>query len=366
MSNRNIEDLDVADITEDYLREQAILMGMDLKVDTRQGSIYRDAAEGHIIRAAKFFDDLRQVGNIISISTCTGDVLDEKLHERGLSRNPPEPTPAHYYCRYDGAVPHIGDLCTCDGHDFSVESVGERVVIVSSEAGSDMNNLKSGTPVLPELDIDGLISCTLEEIAEPALDAEDDESARTRLINKVSGPAENGNIAQVQSWCESVEGVGRARIIPLWNGPMTVKAVIISREGKAVTSNIVSDVQDYVDPGISGMGEGMAAIGQFVTCVSAKEKKIDIDVAVIKKPEGTYSEVKEQLENALKAYCKELALGQWSEEMQVRYNKVSAVITEMPIVIDHENLLINGSEGNVAFTVDEVPVPGEVVIHEGI
>lgn len=363
---RNIEELNIDEITEDFLRNQCIEMGMELGVDTRQGSIYRDAAEGHIIRAKKFFEDLKQVGEIISLTTCTGDVLDQKMRERGLARNPPEATPAHYYCLYNGATPLIGDLVTCQGHAFHVESVGERIVIVSEETGTAMNSLAQGTPVIPDIDVDGLIQCTLEEIADPALDPEDDDTARTRLINKIAGPDENGNASQIRTWCESVEGVGRARIIPLWNGPMTVKAVIIGRDGRGGASAVVANVQEYVDPGITGMGEGVASIGQFVTVVAAQNLTINVSVSVMKKAEATYSEIKEDLEEELTEYFKTLALETWSEDLKVRYNRISAIITGMDAVIDHAGLLINGAELNVPFSILQVPVLGEVTVDGNI
>ena len=203
---RNIEDLHLDEIDEDFLRDQCIDMGMALEVDTREGSIYRDAGEGHIIRIAKFFEDLRQVKELISIETCTGDVLDQKLLERGLARNPPEATPAQYYVEYVGEDPEIGDEVTCEEFDFVVTQVTPRVIITSVDTGTELNDIPQGSPVVPDIDVDGLISCTLQEIAVPAQDEEDDDIARQRLINRVSGPDENGNASQMRTWCESVNG----------------------------------------------------------------------------------------------------------------------------------------------------------------
>lgn len=107
MENSNIKDLKLEEITEEFLQEQLIDMGAKLGVDTRQGSVYRDAGEGHAFRTAKFFHDLNKVNDIISIFTCTGEILDERLSERNLSRNPPADTPAVYYAEFDGAEPEL-------------------------------------------------------------------------------------------------------------------------------------------------------------------------------------------------------------------------------------------------------------------
>ena len=114
MAIKNIGELGLDEITEDYLMAECEDMGAELGVDTHQGSVYMDACSGHIIRTAKFFNDLRTVNEILSILTCTGDVLTEKMMERGLERNPPADTAATYYVEYVGAEPQVGDLMSCD------------------------------------------------------------------------------------------------------------------------------------------------------------------------------------------------------------------------------------------------------------
>ena len=177
---KNIEDLSLDDVTEDALIEQFFEMG----------------------------------------ETCTGDVLDEKLEERGLTRNPAEATPAIYKVIFVGEVPEIDSVMSCDDYLFTLQDRDGEYVIVSDDVGTELNDLIPGTEVIPELDVDGLISATLGELLIPAIDVEDDDSARERLINKISGPDENGNKSQIRTWCESVDGVGAARIMPLWNAKM--------------------------------------------------------------------------------------------------------------------------------------------------
>ena len=303
---------------------------------------------------------LKQVAEIISLDSCTGDILDQKMKERGLTRNPPEDTPAKYYVEFVGAEPELGELVTCEGYFFTVDKLDERYVIVSEDRGVDMNNLVKGSLVIPEVDVDEMISATLLELAVPAMDQEEDDSARRRLLNKISGPDENGNINQITTWCESIEGVGRARIIPLWDGPMTVKGIIIGRNGDVPVQDVIDAVQIYIDPGREGMGEGVAAIGQKFTAEAAQGVPINVQVKVVKKVDASYSEIQEELTQALEIYCKSIALEAYSEDIKVRYNRVSAIITELPGVIDHEELLINGAKGNIPFTITQIPILGEV------
>jgi len=224
------------------------------------------------------------------------------------------------------------------------------------------NNLLEGTPVIPEIDVDGLISCTLGAIYDPAEDPEDDDLARVRLLNKIAGPDENANSAQIRSWCEAIEGVGSARVIPLWNGPMTVKVVIAGIDGRAPAASIVEAVQEYLDPGVSGMGEGAAPIGQFITVVAAEEITVDVSVSVVKSASATYEDIKSALVELLDDYISKLALEDYSAELRVRYNRISAIITDMEEVVDHKNLLVNDGTDNLPFSIDQVPVLGEVTV----
>lgn len=363
---RNIDDLDLEDITEDFLIEHFLDMGDELEVDTRQGSIYWDACMGSIIRTSMFINQLSQVDEIISLQTCTGDVLDEKLRERGLSRNPAEATPATYYVTFVGEVPEMDSVMTCEDYFFTLQEYGDKYVIVSDDLGSEMNNLAPGTEVIPEVDVDGLISATLGELVIPAIDIEDDDSARERLIDRISGPDENGNKSQMKTWCESVEGVGSARIISLWNGPNTVLGVIVAKSGGVPTNSVVEAVQKYIDPGADGMGEGVANIGQIFTAVAVEAVKVDISVSVLKKNEATYSGIQEDFRGLLEKYFTEMALGDYADGMAIRYVRIGALLEGLEDVIDYDDLKLNGASENVTFSILQIPVLGEVTVDGNI
>lgn len=359
MEVRNLVDLKLEEITEEFLLTECLEMGQKLGVDIRQGSIYRDASDGHIIRTSKFFNDLRQINKILSIYTCTGEVLEERLKERGMARNPEKDTKAKYYVEFEGAEPSIGARMSCEGHYFTLEKLDDRFVIVSEEAGTKMNQLVAGSPVIPDRDVDKLIRATLQELAIPAIDQESDESARKRLLDKIAGPAENGNKTQVKAWCESVEGVGRARVIPLWNGPNTVKGILIGTDGGVANKTIVEAVQNYIDPEASGMGEGVATIGAHFTATAAEAVVINISVSIFQK----IGNLKELVIESIKKYIHDLALSS-SERVTVRYTRIGALISQIDQIVDYDDLKINGGTENIECTIEQIPVLGEVTINE--
>ena len=361
----NIEELNLDEITEEFLRDECEEMGLALGVDTRQGSVYMDSSSGHILRTAKFFNDLRQIRDIISIWSCTGEVLDEKLTERGMQRNPPEATAATYRVTFSGAVPDDGSRMMCDGYFFTLHIQDGEYFLESEEVGSHLNDLQPGLPVIPQIDVDNLISATLGELVTAALDPEDDDTARERLIRKISGPAENGNKAQVKAWCEEVEGVGLARIVPLWDGPNTVQGIIIAADGVVPTTQLIEDVQEHLDPGGEGMGEGVATIGQIFTATAAVAVPITISVDIEKGSGASYTVIKDRLTEGLRQYFADLALNS-EGSTTIRYTTVGARLSQIEGVIDYDNLTINGDTRNIVCTIYQVPVLEEVTIGEGI
>lgn len=360
----NIEDLKLEEITEEFLQDEMIDMGAELNVDTRQGSIYRDAGEGHAFRTAKFFNDLRQIVGMISIYSATGRMLDEHMAMRVMKRNPPQDTPATYFVEYIGAYPDEGARMICGGYFFRAKLLNNTWVIESEQTGTQMNSISPGTAVIPERDVAGLKSATVIGIAVPALDRESDDDARTRLINSLSGPDENANISHLRTWCESVAGVGRARIIPLWAGPDTALGIIVAKDGRAPTKAVVDAVQEYVDPGAEGMGEGKATIGCHFTAIGAEMVVIDVSARILRDSTGNNLAIEEAFESSLKQYLARLALASVSKDSSVvvRYANIFAQVMQLDGVVDCQELLLNGGQANITCTIYQVPVLGEVEI----
>ena len=116
-------------------------------------------------------------------------------------------------------------------------------------------------------------------------------------------------------------------------------------------------------PGAQGFGEGKATFGCFFTAIAAKKQEISVKLDVTKKAESTYNGIQTEVSNAVKAYLKELALNSTSDEIVIRYNNVSALISNISDIVDFDNLLVNGGKGNVTCDKYHVPVIGEVEVN---
>lgn len=353
--------------TEGYFMEQARKMGQVLEIDTRQGSVYMDAASGHCIRVAKFYSDLKMTFDMLFIDTCTGDVLEEKAKERRIYRK--DATPSYYCVSFVGVEPAdmIGSRFMTGGWYFVLVAVDNEYYLQSEILGTETNSLFPKQSLIPVRNTMGLTSATLGELYIAGSNEESDGSLRERLKTAIAGPSENGNKQQYKTWCEGYEGVGRAIITPLGYGENTVKALIISSEGVAPTDALIEEIQQDIDPDSEGLGEGKALIGCKFYAVAAAETIVDVSYAA----ELAAGYVKEtaiaSAKKELTKYLKDIALNTSDDDtMLIQYVKVVGILADTPGIKDFSDLQINGASINIRIAADNVGVLGEVTMNVGV
>lgn len=366
---------------EDYTYERLmedVLNNAPEGIDTRQGSIFYDAVSGPVMKIAKLYTDLDLIVELTSIATATGDALDAKASEYGMTRH--AATKAKYYITFEGVTPQIGERFYTDGQYFVLKEDTEKGIyyLEAEQAGSSGNEVYSGTPAVPVNSIEGLTAATFGMIYENGSDDEEDDDFRTRVQEKIAGPAENGNKQHYKTWCESRDGIGRARIFPLWNGPNTVKGVLIDTEGKPCSDAKVLEVQNYIDPATKGytatvdgktyvvgdgLGEGVANLGAHFTAVAASPLEITVTFTGELASGATKDAAEQEAAEAIEEYLKELVLTTVeAADIVVRVSAIGAILSGLQNLLDYSDLQLNGDTHNIIPGEDDVPVVGEVSI----
>lgn len=353
------------EFTEEYFLSQARSLGNELGVDTRAGSVYMDMAAGHCLRAAFFFANLKEMFNMFSIDTCYADVLDDKAEEWGMTRH--AATAAQFRAVFEGALPEVWSRFFAVDTEYYftlIETDDGEILLEAETEGTECNTLSAGTELIPVDDIDNLSGAYLGEIYALGADEETDDALRTRLREKMAGPAENGNRQHYKTWCESVDGVGRARIIPLFAGPATVRAVLYSPEGLPCAPEVVQAVQEYIDPITQGyeftdsegktyvcgdgFGNGVANLGAHFLATAAVELPLHVTLKATPTEGYTTDNVAEAATEAIRDYLQSLALDtEEGHQVIIRLSLIGAMFSELPQVLDYENLRINGGTSNI-------------------
>lgn len=325
-----------------------------------------------LILLSAFYVDLRTLSDLIMIDSATGEYLDLRVAERNMERQ--DATCAKYQVTFVGALPEEESRFFADDMYFGLYYDDNNVpYLESEEPGTDGNVIASGTAASPVDTIPGLQSATFGELIEPGTNTENDASLKKRHRESISGPAENGNKQHYKTWCESVDGVGNARIVPLWNGPNTVKGIITDDEGMPASAAVVARVQAYIDPDEDGdgegdgLGEGASNLGAKFTAVAPTALPINVSVTLVLASDALIEDVRDEITQAITDYLKGLIL-EADEDTRpiIRYNEIGAIILSNEGVLDYDDLLVNDGTANIQPAYDYVGVMGTVTATSAI
>ncbi len=347
---------------ENILNEMIELAPAD--IDTRQGSVFHDHAIPAALMIARYYTELNATIELISLDTATGPYLIEKGREHGVYHLPA--TPNVRSVTFTGVSVAANKRFFAEGQFFVTEYDDDGNIVVAAEIpGEAANIIPAGTPLVPFDDISGLTGATLGETITPGSEAESDDNMRRRLREKIAGPAANGNRQHYKTWCESIAGVGLARIDPLWNGDNTVKGILIDTEGLPVSSTIVDKVQAYIDPGGTGLGDGVANIGAKFTAAAAGEYAINIAFEAQLEAGTDPEDFTERTTAAIVAYFRAVAMGSTDNtSMIIRTAAIANAIFDLDGLVDYANLTINEGTANISVPYTHVPVVGVVDIEQ--
>ncbi|MFH5185715.1 baseplate J/gp47 family protein [Paenibacillus sp. TAB 01] len=342
---------------------QRMLDRVPSDVDKREGSVIYDALAPAAWELAGLYAQLDSVLRLGFASTSTGTYLDLKVADYGIFRK--TATKAQRKGLFYGSSNALIDVPI--GSRFGVEALNYVVVerlsignyVLECETAGAAGNAYF-RPLLPIDYINGLVRAELADILVPGTDQETDAELKKRYADVVQAPSTSGNKADYRNWALEVAGVGGVQVLPLWDGPGTVKVVILDANKLPASSLLVSEVQEYIAP-VSGTGEGQAPIGADVTVAAAAGIDIDVEATVVLSGSRTLAQVQEDFETALTDYLKSIAFG---ADPGVKYVRIGAMLLDVPGVQDYSGLIVNGGTGNVTVPIGFVAVKGTVTLDE--
>ncbi|MEC0171424.1 baseplate J/gp47 family protein [Paenibacillus graminis] len=340
---------------------QRMLDRVPADIDKREGSIIYDAMAPAALELAQMYVELDINANLMFADTASGDYLDKAVSWSGVTRKAATKAQMHGLFYNDGNA--LMDIPI--GSRFALGEINykatERLSLgeyrMEAETAGAAANANLGT-LLPIDYVNNLARAELAGLLIAGTNRESDSALYERYQDRISKPITSGNRYQYEEWARETSGVGRAKAFPLWDGPGTVKVVLVDNAMRAPSAAIVQAVQTYIDPSKDGMGNGAAPIGAVVTVVPATEVPINIAVKVTLASGATTAQVQTQLAAAAESYLAGLAF----VDPLVRYTRIQGLILDIPPVIDYENLTVNGATSNVEVADDAVAVLGTVTV----
>lgn len=341
-----------------------LLANIDDSYNKSEGEFMYDAEMPVAIELESTYTTIDGLEDKRFADTATGKNLDRICKEKGLIRKTTtRATGTVTITGVAGSPINAGQLVASDSLNFeflettTVPTNGTIDVSVRCTTYGTVGNVAVGAIKYFPKTLTGLTGVTNAETFSNGIDDETDEALRIRYYTKVNASVTTANKAAFKSWALDVDGVGNAKVIPLWNGRGTIKLIIVNSEMKVADSTLVKSVQDYIDPNQNGDGSGvMPLCGAVCTVASATEKLINVSVTVQTTLDSNTAQSK--IESAITEYLQSIAF----EQNYISYQMIGNKILNITGITDSSNLTINGGTSNVTLEDTEVAVLGVVTI----
>lgn len=320
-----------------------------------EGTFEYDVLASNSIEFAKTEVELEEVYKAAFLNTAKGDYLTMRALECGIIRR--QATHAVATVVVSGTagavIPKNSLFATIGGVRFFSDSeavVGPEGIVsvnVTAYEAGEQGNVISGAITKIPISIPRITSVTNEMAAHDGYDEEDDETLRERAIEHVRNPGTSGNPRQYVEWALSISGVGAAKCLRAWNGPNTVKLIIVDDNFDEASELLQQKVYDYIDE--------LRTVNAILTVSSARAKNIDISAKI------TGSVDEEFFADSVKSYFASIEKKSWdnTSSVVVACNKIGALLIDAG-ADDYTELMLNGASENIIVDTEEMPKLGVV------
>ncbi|NMS91954.1 baseplate J/gp47 family protein [Clostridioides difficile] len=345
-------------------------------VSTLEGDFIYDATRP----TAEEITQLKQLGlqNNLKIAfpqTSYGTYLEWLGECKGVFKNQPtKATGVITFTGMQGAIITKGTIVTTIATDekqsiefelLETKTIGENETVdikaECRETGT-IGNVSQNTVTVLLGSINGIKSVTNKEDLKGGTDIEDEEHFRERVLVSEQEDRLSGASSDYIRWAKEVDGVGYAYVVPEWNGAGTVKVLILDKNRKAATQELIDKVQEYIYPLNISEGEnrdGKAPIGAIVTIATPQTLLINVKASFVFLNGFSQETVLNILKNKIDKYLDKIDIGG-----TVSYNAIYALTGSMMLtdegIQDFSNLTINDGTTNIILN-DQVVGIGEII-----
>ena len=243
----------------------------------------------------------------------------------------------------------------------TIDESGKALIKCECTKTGIIGNVEANTITLVYKPINGLQNITNLEKFTGGTEIEEEEHFRQRIIEAEQEDKLSGADTDYIRWAKEVNGVGYADCIELWNGPQTVKVLILDSNNEPANDELIAKVKDciYPDKKEGKSRGGKAPVGAIVTIATVTTLKININ-AKFTFTDGFSSEtILESLKAKISTYLKKIRMNG-----VVKYKAIDTIIGSYVLqdegIDDYSNLIINNSTTNIQL-VDQIATIGEVI-----
>lgn len=341
-----------------------ILDRIGTELQTREGSYTYDMVSPTAFELWRVLMTLDELIAAFYVDEYSGKYLDAHAALLALERKEgTQATAAVTFTGKDGVtVPAGTAFFTAAGLEYDLvddvtleDGVGAGQLLAA--AVGDEYNADAGEIDQILRNITGLTGFAVGE-ATGGTDAESDADLFARIDARRKNPGSSGNEAHYVEWALACDGVGAVKATGLWNGPGTVRVLIVGYDLEPVDDAVVAACAEYI--------ETVRPVGAEVTVVSAAGAEISVSATLKLAASATLSSVTAAFKAGLTAYFADLASEYFADtdahEYTLYYNRVAALLMDVAGVLDYSDLTVNGGTANITLDETSVPMLGEVTL----
>ena len=234
--------------------------------------------------------------------------------------------------------------------EATINNDGTATVGIEAVNAGSVGNVPAGTIILKANQISGISSVTNEKETSGGTEEETTESLQQRIMDydAAKGVSFVGSPSDYRRWALEVNGTGNAIVIDPTDDSGLIKIVLTDSNGAPANEELRQAVYNHIMRP-DAPSERLAPVNGGNIQVIAPET-VEITISATVETDGTdISTIKAALVEALTNYVVEA-----SEDGEIRYTKVYAILSNTPGVEDFSSLLLNGGTRNIALTDTQV------------
>lgn len=348
--------------TKEYI-EKRMLDRISADIDKSEGSFTYDAVAPAAAELAQAYIELDGILEKAFAQTSYGEWLEKRAEEYGVYRKPGTCASGEVtFYGADGTAIPTGTLVQTDaGLQYLTAQPteimnGVATVMVEAAAEGVAYNIAAKTVTQMPVQLAGITRLENLYPVTGGTNTETDRDFVQRLLFKVRKPATSGNIHHYRQWALEVPGIGEAKVFPLWDGPGTVKVIVVDSNRLPIDtkSELIKGVADYI--------EENRPVGAAVCVESAEGLEINVDAKIELSTEYTIESVTQEFRTKLQEYFKSITFS----ESHVSYLQIGKIILDTSGVKQCPYMTINGCMNDIVLTVCQCPVLNNITITQNL
>lgn len=334
-----------------------MLESIDDEYDRSTGSFIYDTTGAAAIEFEKKSQEIDIVQSKLDIENLKEEELTRFVYQKtGIERKLATKSSKNVIISGSvGASIKKADLVSTDTINFvsledkTIDESGLMYVLVECEQPGSIGNVPANSIINFPVSISGLVNVYNPESFTNGYEEESDNELRQRYYDKLQRPGKSGNKYHYLEWAKEVTGVGDARVVPRFNGPLTMKVIIIDSNKQPADTELVQKVYEHIS-------EQMPFGVTELAVTSAIGVPINIIAALSLADGYTEPAAKEYIKANMVEFLKKIAF----KESYVSYAKTGSEVIDSEGVLDYQNLLVNGGIVNIPIGQEEVAIMGGV------